>query len=283
MTDRQGIPRLPFSSAVRIPGFEVLPLAELRDRRASHPDRLHRLEFHTLSLVTAGRGRREVDFDSCTVVPGTLLWVRPGQVQRFDRDDTSQGWHLLFTNDFASPVAQVAGLLDAWVPTAIRQTSVGGEVNSRLVRLCEQLAAEGSSGHPDVEVLRLLLAALLLAAEHGAPALARTGGEEVYVRFRRLLEDHFATDRSVESYATLVGCSPRTLTRACHTAVGSSAKDVVDDRVALEARRLLAHTDLTVAAVGRRLGFEETTNFVKFFVRRTGATPGAFRRDAVPL
>ncbi len=54
----------------------------------------------------------------------------------------------------------------------------------------------------------------------------------------------------------------------------------MDDRVALEARRLLAHTDLTVAAVGRRLGFEETTNFVKFFVRRTGTTPGTFRQDA---
>ncbi|GAB3451318.1 AraC family transcriptional regulator [Kineococcus endophyticus] len=272
---------MPFSAAVRTPGFEVVNLAELRDRRARHPDRLHRLEFHTLSLVTAGRGRREVDFDSCAAVPGTFLWVRPGQVQRFDRDDTTQGWHVLFTADFVSPVVQVSGLLDTWVPTSVRQTSIGSEQNARLVRLCEQLALEGGNGHPDAGVLQLLLAALLLAAEHGSPVSARTGGaDQVHARFRRLLEQRFASDRSVESYAALVGCSPRTLTRACHAAVGSSAKDVVDDRVALEARRLLAHTDLTVAAVGRRLGFEETTNFVKFFVRRTGTTPGTFRQDA---
>nr|WP_296377757.1 MULTISPECIES: helix-turn-helix domain-containing protein [unclassified Pseudonocardia] len=45
----------------------------------------------------------------------------------------------------------------------------------------------------------------------------------------------------------------------------------------MEAKRLLAHTDLPVAAVGRRLGFTEPTNFGKFFARLTGQTPGAFR------
>ncbi len=46
----------------------------------------------------------------------------------------------------------------------------------------------------------------------------------------------------------------------------------------LEAQRLLAHTDLPVATIGRALGFSEATNFGKFFTRQTGNTPGDFRR-----
>jgi len=52
---------------------------------------------------------------------------------------------------------------------------------------------------------------------------------------------------------------------------------VVDDRVALEARRLLACTPLSVAEVGRRLGFPEPTNFGRFFHREVGQSPGGFR------
>ncbi len=55
-------------------------------------------------------------------------------------------------------------------------------------------------------------------------------------------------------------------------------KRVIDGRVALEARRLLAHTDEPVATIARRLGFPEPTYFGTFFPRLTDATPGAFRQ-----
>lgn len=58
---------------------------------------------------------------------------------------------------------------------------------------------------------------------------------------------------------------------------GSTAKTLIDARVALEAKRLLAHSDLPVAAIGHRLGFTEPTNFGKFFTRQTGDSPGTFR------
>jgi AraC-like DNA-binding protein len=47
--------------------------------------------------------------------------------------------------------------------------------------------------------------------------------------------------------------------------------------VTLEAKRLLAYSDLPVAAIGHQLGFTEPTNFGRFFVRETGLTPGEFR------
>ncbi|WP_229925176.1 helix-turn-helix domain-containing protein [Streptomyces sulfonofaciens] len=51
----------------------------------------------------------------------------------------------------------------------------------------------------------------------------------------------------------------------------------IDERVLLEARRLLVHTELAASAIGERLGFPSATVFTKFFRQRAGRTPAAFR------
>jgi AraC-like DNA-binding protein len=59
---------------------------------------------------------------------------------------------------------------------------------------------------------------------------------------------------------------------------GVRAKALITLRINLEAKRLLAHTGLSIALIGERLGFEDPTNFVKFFKREVGCAPGEFRR-----
>jgi AraC-like DNA-binding protein len=111
--------------------------------------------------------------------------------------------------------------------------------------------------------------------------LGGDGGEAAaFVRFRREIERSFVHTRRVEEYAARLGCSVRTLTRASLAATGRSAKQLIDDRVALEAKRLLAHTDQPVADIGRVLGFPEPTNFGRFFAREVGFSPGHFRAKA---
>lgn len=73
-----------------------------------------------------------------------------------------------------------------------------------------------------------------------------------------------------------VGCSTKSLNRATRAVVDLAARQVIVDRVVVEANRALAHSGLTVASVGARLGFDEPINFVKFFRRTTGVTPGDF-------
>jgi AraC-like DNA-binding protein len=51
--------------------------------------------------------------------------------------------------------------------------------------------------------------------------------------------------------------SPRTLSRATHETAGRSAKQFIDDRVVLEVKRLLAHTDMTATECARRTGFDD--------------------------
>lgn len=95
--------------------------------------------------------------------------------------------------------------------------------------------------------------------------------------FRHAVEQHFRRWHTAATYARELHCSVRTLNRSTVQVTGQTAKAHIVDRIMLEARRLLEHTTLPVSAIGSQLGFDEPTNFVKFFHREAGITPGRFR------
>ena len=106
-----------------------------------------------------------------------------------------------------------------------------------------------------------------------SPALQR------FKRFQQLVEERFAQWHQVADYADRLGYTEKSLTRAVTASMGMTAKAFIAARVVLEAKRLLVHTDLPVATIAEKLGFDEATNFGKFFRREVGGTPAAFRRQ----
>ncbi|MCC3773296.1 helix-turn-helix transcriptional regulator [Streptomyces sp. UNOB3_S3] len=282
-------------------GIEVLTFDALKQRlKGSVARRPSRLDFHQVMLVRGGEGTAMVDFVTHPCARGTLLHLRPGQVQRLPSGPNGHladldAILLLFTADFPPPLPATHEVLDGLggpvarhLPPdefdAFNRAVTEMDTEYRALR-DEQTSDAAAPADTNAELTRALLRQLLgallirmarLAHPTGHPALA-TPGTEIYLAFRRELEHSFATTRSVEDYAARLGCSPRTLTRACLAATGRSAKQLTDARVALQAQRLLAHTDLPVATIGRTLGFTEATNFGKFFARETGRPPGDFR------
>ena len=105
---------------------------------------------------------------------------------------------------------------------------------------------------------------------------------QIHALFSRELEGKFVRRMSVLDYARIIGCSESTLSRACLASVGRTAKQEIDKRVALEAKRLLVHSTATAVEIVHRLGFTEPSNFVKFFRRNVGTTPSRFRARHSP-
>jgi AraC-like DNA-binding protein len=266
--------------------MEVLSFEALRTRLpAVEFGRPHRLDFHHLTLVSGGTGTAMVDLVDRPCRPGTLLHVRPGQVQRLPTTSGGEAAALdamvvLFTPDFPPRLPTTAAVTDD--PFGPVAWQLGPDDHDRFRRALAELALEyATEAEPELtrELLRQLLAGVLLRIARlptpdGAPA--RTA-EEPFRLFEHELERSFAVLRQAHDYAGRLGYSLKTLNRACQRATGHTAKHLIDARVALEAKRLLVHTDAPVATIGRRLGFSVATNFGKFFTRATGQTPGAFR------
>lgn len=264
-------------------GVEVLSLAELRERA---PEGLlarpQRLDFHQIVAVDSGSAAHTVDFVGHRLTAGSVLWVRPGQVQRFGDVAAVEGTVVLVQPGFLPPGTSVAAMADDLYRPVLWQP--GGEDLEAVFCAVRHLATDFRTGGrlpPGIraDVLRHLLSVLVLRLSHVAgPAHAAPPPlPEAFVRFRAAVERDFTTRHRVTDYARALGYSPRTLSRATLAAAGVGAKEFVDRRVLLEAKRLLAHSGLSAARIGERLGFDDAANFSKYFQHRAGLSPGAFR------
>lgn len=267
-----------------VPGWAGVATTTLRDMGITAGQMVARcLDHHLLLLVTAGHGTHQVDFEPVPCRPGTLLWAGPGQVVHYGGQPGVDAVLVGFADDVVDLRGVGAPALDP--PLRPVHWQLAGEDEDAIINEVSQLVVDCQrhrSGALAAELLRHQLAVLLLriALLPTRPGGRASAGElRTFGRFRELLEESFNRTRRVEEYAARMGCSVRTLTRACLSATGRSAKQIVDDRVALAAKRLLACTDLPVAEVGRRLGFPEPTNFGRFFQREVGRSPGAFRAE----
>jgi AraC-like DNA-binding protein len=235
-----------------------------------------RPDFHLLLLPTRGASSHSVDFARHALAPGRSLWVRPGQVQRFADDDRWDGDLVLFRSDFLIPGTRAAAVADDRFGAVAIDHPPGarGALDAARRALAEEYTAATHA-----EILRHLLSVLILRLDADAPPATGPDPDELYVRFRDRLERDFAIAHDVAHYATALGYSSRTLNRATQRAIGRSPKQLIQDRVVLEARRLLAHTSLPVSTIAARLGFRDASNFAAFFLHQTAATPSGFRDE----
>ncbi|MEU7340893.1 helix-turn-helix transcriptional regulator [Streptomyces sp. NPDC007074] len=276
------------STAGAPPGVEVLGFADLTERARGHgvdPYSPVRVAFHELITVRTGSLRCSLDFTDHEVAEGDWLWARPGQIHQFRSDlGSAEGTVVLFQPGFLDTATAEVARLDQHFP--YRPLTPSGAAGDALRSTLDLLDGEyhGLGGLPldaHVEVLRHLLAALVLRLAHQQRAthedMVHATATEAFRRFQQAVERGYAHSHRVEDYARELGYSVRTLTRATRDAAGCGAKRFIDNRVLLEARRLLAHTDLSAGVIAERVGFPEATVFTKFFRKLSGETPTAFR------
>ncbi|WP_458319325.1 helix-turn-helix domain-containing protein [Mycolicibacterium brisbanense] len=272
---------VPFHDSVDTPGVEVLTFAALTRRARGHgldPFTPMRPAFHHLVTVTGGFPLHcAVDFTEYELAQHCWLWIRPRQVLQWRPDlADSAGTILLFPSGFLDEATVATAHVDS---PAAAPTPVRSSMADRTARLLID-AHRDQTGLPQairIEIVRHLLSTLLLHLASTAESSSTDSTNTVFRDFQLAVERDYAHQHRVEDYATDLGYSVRTLTRACRLATGHGAKRVIDNRVLLEAKRLLVHTDLTGTAIGARVGIPDPTMFTKFFRTRTGETPATFR------
>lgn len=277
---RETIQRVEFATSA-LPGWSIEALEYsdvLRRVGAQHLASPRRTSFYQLTLVQQGKLRHEIDFEQFEISRGMLALVRPDQVQRMMAERGCTATMLLF-----EPIV----LTQAMPGLQVRRITPVLEAGEGILRAMEGLVEEYRVGHehPDriaseAIVLHQLLALLYQLQRQSLATGVTREGRGLFERFQDLLEQDFGKERSVAGLAAKLGCSAKTLDRACLASAGETPKQLIDKRVVLEAKRILSHSKVPVKQLAGELGFSETTNFVKYFRRYTGESPTEFRRRA---
>ena len=98
------------------------------------------------------------------------------------------------------------------------------------------------------------------------------------LKFKQALEINFKNVHSVKEYASILNISSKTLTNHTTEIALKTPLELINDRIILEAKRLLSHSSLNINEIGFQLGYEDPSYFVKFFKRQTKKSPSDFRK-----
>lgn len=242
-----------------------------------------RLDFDLLYRVGRGETVHHVDFEPHHLRAGGVLWVRAGQVHQWGDRSGLEGEVALFPpHAFAPDVAELVarsrdGRRNAWSADDL-------DDRAALPQWRALFSPEppGAGRATRSALRRAALSALALRLSSPPYALSAgpdEGDDDTFHWFRTEVEARFRSTHHVTEYARRLGWSTKTLARAAAER-GTTPKAVIDDRIVLEAKRLLVFTDRTVADIASELGFDDPSNFSTFFVRLAGTTPRAVRLRA---
>ena len=284
------IPEVPFiSKRPELTGIDIFELKDLYDRHGSlkhDPSKPHRVEFHELIYINEGQGKHFVDFNEYDIKEGSFVFVQKHQVQAFDFKRQPNGLIILFTDEFLADI-RTSIRIPALMPNNL--TSLYApviDIKKQLKKSCEsllsELVLEQEACPKEGLLMQLLFSTLLIKTTREMPDATSNNLSEVRLRkfhhFLQLIKDRNNPSREASDYAALMNMTYKSLNEICKLASKQTAKQMIDAEIILEAKRKLAVEDIQVQVLAYDLGFDEVTNFVKYFKKHTLLTPSQFKQ-----
>jgi AraC family transcriptional regulator, transcriptional activator of pobA len=247
----------------------------------------HRTEFYHVLWFRKGKATMLVDFNSIPVGPDSMVFIGKGRVLMFDKAGVYDGLAMRFTDAFFCRNAEDSRFLfgtplfNAFNESPIVPAKSQTPLFSALFRQIQSEAAGKGDAYQHL-VLQNLVHNLLVSGERlligGAAPEIKTGEDMEYgQKFRQHLDREFRKRKRVAQYAELMHMTEKRLSKAITRLYGKPPKELIDERIVLEAKRLLLYGPSSVKEITDELGFDEPTNFIKYFRKHAAQTPARFR------
>ncbi len=139
--------------------------------------------------------------------------------------------------------------------------------------------------HIQGEMLQMLLKRLIILTTRLAKEqliVEELDNEQVETirKFNFLVDLHFREKRKVSDYAEMLFKSPKTLSNLFANYNQKSPQQVIHERLALEAKRMLQYTDKQNQEIAFELGFNDAAHFSRFFKKMAGNSPSSYRQSS---
>jgi len=247
----------------------------------------HRHIFYLSVLFTRGNGIHEVDFETFDIQPGYVFLLSPGQVHHWTVSDDIDGYiifhkkefyDLNFTHDRIeqfpffgstqnSPLIQLR--IEQATALTVQFRSIVNEYSGKSLMHFQKICSM-------LNVLYIDLARIYLPDmmnKHRAIHVAHLQ------RLNVLIDDNFKNIKSPAKYAEKMFMSPKNLNRICKISLDKTLSMVITDRVILEAKRMLIHTNMSVVQISLDLGYMDNSYFSRIFKKTSGETPLEFQEN----
>lgn len=290
MSDNQKLPYVQINEE-NIPQFEIgwTNYSVMPDLATIKP---HRHDYQTIMWIKSGTGQHLIDGQAIQLIPNTFCMIAKGQVHQFIDVDTHFALTSVLFNDAFLPETTFGQLWSYRAtlfnyPSAYNQTlSVPEDEIAEVESTLQLMKTERNrtKSYRQDNSLRLLLQFLLLRIARLQQedicefSNVDATGYDLYQKFVTLLENQFLEQNSVEYYADAINLSVSNLSNLTKRILGKSAKQVILDRINLEAQRLLQFSDLSVKEIAFALGYNDPYQFSHAFKNYNHSSPSEYRK-----
>jgi AraC family transcriptional activator of pobA len=239
-------------------------------------------------LITAGPASVVIE-ELRTKLDGPALVVIPaGAIHSFRFRADTQGYVLTINFQHLTELASAAHQAPIEelfsVPRALDLSfnpALADRASQMLECLCKELRRPEPASIPVGGWLACcVLYTVAEAVKHSSVPESYSGTDLARLRrFRQLIENRFAQHWPMQRFARELGLSETSLNRLCRRLTGSTGFDLLQQRLALEARRRLIYATESVCGIASALGFKDSAYFSRFFRRHSGVSPHEFRRQ----
>lgn len=281
------IPNIEFKSQKKAKDIEFINLSEFfsgLDKVTGHnPKKPHRLNFYAILIVTAGEGAHQVDLKTYPLQKGSVIKISKGQVHAFQGNLKYEGYLVVFTEEFIlqhfskSAMALISHLYNYHISEPLIKNS---EYNTFFInQFLDELANKTPYAKNDIlaKILELYLLRLEQYSYSHSFKNYNVSYHSLFFRFKTQVEKKYVNTRNVKDYAALLSISTKHLNHITRAVALNTAKAFIDQYVILEIKRAIISTSSSLKEVAYQTGFDEVTNFTKFFKKHTGVSPKEYK------
>lgn len=258
--------------------IERMAISDLPSFVADEQSERH--DRHTFHLLEKGTIRMEIDFQTYEIKAPSVMYMNPNQVHRLLTFDNVSVSSWAINNVNLNP--DYLNLLEEITPVKpLRLTDETFSLLSEAVSLCLKFAERKADKlyHSLLKDSCNALVSFVLSQylERSKPAENVSRFEVITKAFREILELNFTTLKRPADYAHKLNISVPYLNECVKNTTGYSVSQHIQQRIILEAKRLLYHSDKSVKEIATALGYDDYPYFSRLFTKVTGMTALSFR------
>lgn len=286
------IPNIKFKYSVfESEGIEIIELNELYHRRSKmnhDPNKPHRVHFYLMVYIEEGEGTHFIDFNHYPFGKGSFIFVKINQIQAFSLNNKIQGKMVVFTEAYIEQI-QTNMNVSAFSPSHLNVSNYpvftpSSVLTKSCISLLFEIRKEINNDDKNNFIIMLLFSSLFIMLERERPNIYTSKLSKPQVNqfnhFTKLLDENFTKERDASYYSEQANITYKTLNNLCKLATNQTVKQLINAHTIIEAKRRLILEDKPVQEIACDLGFEEVTNFSKYFKKHTLLTPLQFKKIA---
>lgn len=262
-------------------------MSEIYERSKGHADVPHRHDYYTVLFVSRARGKHFIDYKAFEFGTNELHLISPGQVHQVVLLQKPEGTVISFSKDFLAR----NNISEDFISNLKLFSDFGDTppiiLDDQTMKLMKDLekkmqAIQLESINYKERVLGAYLQIFLIYCNNSRMVNKKQLDEEgrsicVFRDFKNLVERNYRKWHKLSEYANEIHLTAKYLSQLVKSVSGRTAKQMIQDRIVLEAKRQLLYSNHNINEIAFELGFSEAEHFSAFFKKCQGVSPKAYR------